>query len=59
MDGRALAYCGALLVTVAKAEAESQRLTSQILVAAASQRGILSTVCSRRLLRIISVFSVC
>ena len=42
VDGRALAYCGALLLTVAKAEAESKRLTSQILVAAASQRGILS-----------------
>jgi len=42
VDGRALAYCGALLVTVAKAEAESQRLTSQILAAAASERGILS-----------------
>ena len=42
VDGRALAYCGALLVSVAKAEAESQRLTSQILAAAASERGILS-----------------
>ena len=42
VDGRALAYCGALLLTVAKAEAESQRLTSQILVAAASERGVLS-----------------
>ena len=42
VDGRALAYCGALLLTVAKAEAESQRLTSQILAAAASERGILS-----------------
>ena len=42
VDGRALAYCGALLVTVAKAEAESQRLTSQILATAASERGVLS-----------------
>ena len=42
VDGRALAYCGALLVSVAKAEAESQRLTSQILATAASERGILS-----------------
>ena len=42
VDGRALAYCGALLVSVAKAEAESQRLTSQILTTAASERGILS-----------------
>ena len=41
VDGRALAYCGALQATVAKAEAESQRLTSQILAAAASERGIL------------------
>ena len=42
VDGRALAYCGALQATVAKAEAQSQRLTSQILAAAASERGILS-----------------
>ena len=42
VDGRALAYCGALLLSVAKAEAESQRLTSQILAAAASERGVLS-----------------
>ena len=42
VDGRALAYCGALLLSVAKAEAESQRLTSQVLAAAASERGILS-----------------
>jgi len=42
VDGRALAYCGALLVSVAKAEAESQRLTHQILATAASERGILS-----------------
>ena len=42
VDGRALAYCGALLVSVAKAEAESQRLTSQILATAASERGVLS-----------------
>ncbi|WP_449623390.1 geranylgeranyl pyrophosphate synthase [Rothia mucilaginosa] len=42
VDRRALAYCGALLLSVAKAEAESQRLTSQVLAAAASERGILS-----------------
>ena len=42
VDGRALAYCGALQATVTKAEAQSQRLTSQILAAAASERGILS-----------------
>lgn len=59
VDGRALAYCGALLVSVAKAEAESQRLTSRF------WRRLLRSVascpleCSRRSLRIISVFSVC
>ena len=42
VDRRALAYCGALLLSVAKAEAESQRLTHQILATAASERGILS-----------------
>ena len=41
VDRRALAYCGALLLSVAKAEAQSQRLTSQILAAAAAERGIL------------------
>lgn len=41
VDRRALAYCGALLLSVAKAEVESQRLTSQVLAAAASERGIL------------------
>ena len=41
VDRRALAYCGALLLSVAKAEAESQHLTSQVLAAAASERGIL------------------
>ena len=41
VDGRALAYCGALQASVAKAEAQSQRLTSQILAAAAAERGIL------------------
>ena len=42
VDRRALAYCGALLLSVAKAEAQSQHLTSQVLAAAASERGILS-----------------
>ena len=41
VDRRALAYCGALLLSVAKAEAESQRLTAQVLAAVASERGVL------------------
>ena len=41
VDRRALAYCGALLLSVARAEAESQRLTSQVLAAVASERGVL------------------
>ena len=42
VDCRALAYCGALLLSVARAEAESQRLTAQVLATAASERGVLS-----------------
>lgn len=41
VDRRALAYCGALLLSVARAEAESQRLTAQVLAAVASERGVL------------------
>ncbi len=40
-DRRALAYCGALLLSVAKAEAESQNLTNRALTAVASERGVL------------------
>lgn len=41
VDRRALAYCGALLLSVARAEAESQRLTAQVLAAVAAERGVL------------------
>lgn len=41
VDRRALAYCGALLLSVAKAEAESQNLTNRVLTAVASERGVL------------------